>query len=440
MTKGRTFNPPPGWPKPPKGWTPPKDWKPDPNWPAMPEGWELWVADASDMPQAAPAIEMDSNSTVPEVSLTELFALKAEVARLQAQLADSAIAAETTISFDDQKILQDIGIYRYHHPLENAAGYRAELERIEVEVAKIVREQGAIEVSSTFTFENSLAAGRKLSSDLGRLMLRAYNAECDNCIRSLRTGNPAVAKKRLEASRKAITNLGKIMEMQISERYHDLRVREVELTADWLMKKQEEKEAERENRARIREEKRIEKEFAEERERLAKEKHHLENAIKALWERGERNPDLEANLLALEDAIKQNEFRLANIRSGYVYVISNRGAFGTNVVKIGLTRRLDPNDRITELGGASVPFRFDVHALFFSEDAVSLENELHTHFRDRALNAVNARKEFFFAKPAEVRDVLMEKVGSLLEFSELGESLEYHQSRKYWPDRPEGMG
>ncbi|AXQ95142.1 DUF4041 domain-containing protein [Cereibacter sphaeroides] len=382
-------------------------------------------------------MERINDSTEPEAPHDELFALKAELARLRAQLA--ANPSTETISFDDQKILQDIGIYRYHHPLENAAGYRAELERIEIEVAKVVREQEAIEVSSTFTFENSLAAGRKLSNDLGKLMLRAYNAECDNCIRSLRTGNAEVAKKRIEASRQAIAKLGKIMEMQISARYHDLRVREIELTADWLMKKQEEKEAERENRARLREEKRVEREFAEERERLAKEKQHLENAIEALREKGERNPDLEANLLALEEAIKQNEYRLANIRSGYVYVISNRGAFGTNVVKIGLTRRLEPNDRISELGGASVPFRFDVHALFFSEDAVSLENELHNHFRDRALNAVNARKEFFFATPAEVRDVLMDKVGSLLEFSEVGEALEFHQSRKYWPERPEEL-
>lgn len=437
MTDGRTFNPPPGWPKPPKGWRPPKGWKPDPNWPAMPEGWALWVSDTGDTTQAAPVIEVENDSTDPEAPSNELLALRAELARLRAQLADNSAAEPITL--DDQKILQDIGIYRYHHPLENAAGYRAELERIEVEIAKIVREQAAIEVSSTFTFENSLAAGRKLSNDLGKLMLRAYNAECDNCIRSLRTGNPDVAKKRIEASRQAISKLGKIMEMQISARYHDLRVREIELTADWLMKKQEEREAEKENRARLREEKRVEREFAEERERLAKEKQHLENAIEALREKGERNADLEANLLALEEAIKQNEFRLANIRSGYVYVISNRGAFGTNVVKIGLTRRLEPNDRISELGGASVPFRFDVHALFFSEDAVSLENELHTHFRDRALNAVNARKEFFFATPAEVRDVLMDKVGSLLEFSEVGEALEYHQSRKYWPTRQEEL-
>ena len=429
------FNPPPGWPKPPEGWTPPKGWKPDPNWPPMPDGWKLWVSDADDTPQVASAVEFVSEPADAKSPPNEVFALRAELSRLRAQLADSLVGTNT-ISLNDQTILQDIGIYRYHHPLENAAGYRAELEQIEGEIAKIVRDHGAIEVSSTFTFENSLAAGRKLSSDLGKLMLRAYNAECDNCIRSLRTGNPGVAKNRLEASRKAIAKLGRIMEMQISARYHDLRVREIELTADWFMKKQEEKEAEKENRARIREEMRIEKEFAEERERLDKEKRHLENAIKALREKGERNPDLEANLLALEDAIKQNEYRLANIRSGYVYVISNQGAFGANVVKIGLTRRLEPNDRITELGGASVPFRFDVHALFFSEDAVSLENELHTHFRDRALNAVNARKEFFFATPAEVRNVLLEKVGSLLDFSEAGESLEYHQSRKYWPERP----
>lgn len=399
----------------------------------MPKGWQLWLPDRDDEPRATAGSKAVSSATAVEDTTDDLAALKAELTRLRAQLADASTTDEV-ISLDDQRTLQDVGIYRYHHPLENAAGYRAELGRIEAEIAETVRDHEAIEISSTFTFENSLAAGRKLSNDLGKLMLRAYNAECDNCIRSLRAGNPDVAKRRLEASRKAIAKLGRIMEMQISARYHDLRVREVELTADWLMKKQEEKELERENRARIREEKRIEKEFAEERSRLAKEKLHLENAIAALLEKGERNPDLEANLAALDEAIAQNDFRLANIRSGYVYVISNQGAFGPNVVKIGLTRRLEPNDRITELGGASVPFRFDVHALFFSEDAVTLEAELHAHFRDRALNAVNARKEFFFASPAEVRDVLVEKVGSLLEFSEAGESMEYHQSRKYWPE------
>lgn len=436
MMDGRRFNPPPGWPKPPSSWKPPKGWRPDPSWPAMPNGWELWLpsadasaADALLVQSEDPTDNRPSNVTM---AIDDETALKAEISKLRAELASRPMS-DGTIAMDDQSILQEIGIYRYHHPLENAAEYRGELSRIEADIVAAIRDHQAIETSSLFTFENSLASGRKLTNDLGKLMLRAYNAECDNCVRSLRAGNPHVAKKRLEASRKAIAKLGAIMEMRISDRYHALRIEEIELTADWLMKKQEEKEHEKENRARIREEKRVEKEFAEERDRLLKEKMHLENAIRVLSQNGERNADLEANLVRLDEAISQNDFRLANIRSGYVYVISNRGAFGENVVKIGLTRRLEPNDRITELGGASVPFRFDVHALFFSEDAVTLENELHRHFRDRALNAVNARKEFFFATPAQVRDVLVAKVGSLLEFSEDGESLEFHQSLKYWP-------
>ena len=114
-------------------------------------------------------------------------------------------------------------------------------------------------------------------------------------------------------------------------------------------------------------------------------------------------------------------------------MISNRGAFGPNIVKIGLTRRLEPLDRIRELSGASVPFRFDVHALFFSEDAVSLETELHNCFSGRAVNMANSRKEFFFATPIEVREALIEKVGNLLEFTEKAEATEYLQSVQYWP-------
>ena len=107
--------------------------------------------------------------------------------------------------------------------------------------------------------------------------------------------------------------------------------------------------------------------------------------------------------------------------------------FGENVVKIGLTRRLEPIERVNELGGASVPFRFDVHTLFFSEDAVSLETELHQYFKERRVNHANSRKEFFFASPREVLDVLNVKVGNLLEYSEHADATEYLQSLKYWP-------
>lgn len=422
----KVFNPPPGWPKPPPNWTPPVGWSPEPDWPDLPEGWVLWLTETDDLDGAADVAD------VPYVQTDNVEALNAEIADLRRQLAEEHSGKEN-ISLSDDDVLQSIGIYRYHHPLENAAGFKDQLIEIEAEIASLVKGANAIEVSNQFTFENSLAKGQRLCSDLGKLMLRAYNSEADNCIRSLRVGNIQTAKKRMEASRKAIARLGAVMEIQISEAYHQLRLQEIELTSDWLMKKYEEKEKLKEDRARLREEKRVEKEFSDERERLNKEKSHLQNAIDVLSQKGETDPQLEEKLSAISDAIKQNDYRLANIRSGYVYVISNRGAFGDGVVKIGLTRRLEPQERITELGGASVPFRFDVHALFFSEDAVTLENELHTHFRSRAVNAVNNRKEFFFAKPVEVRGVLIEKMGNLLEFSEGAESLEYLQSSKYWP-------
>jgi hypothetical protein len=222
--------------------------------------------------------------------------------------------------------------------------------------------------------------------------------------------------------------------MHISDPFHALRLEEVELTADFLMKKQEEKEAAREERARLREERRVAQELAAERERLEKERSHILNALEALKGTGGEDPDLERKLAEIEEAIEHNDYRAANIRAGYVYVISNRGAFGEGVVKIGLTRRLEPTERVTELGGASVPFRFDTHALFFSEDAVSLEADLHAHFASRRLNMVNERKEFFFATPAEVRGALISKVGALLEFTDHADSTEYLQSRRYWPN------
>lgn len=439
------FNPPPGWPKPPADWEPPADWKPDPNWPTPPPGWELWIAAAPDgsapkeddnsAVSAAPpqtADEYDETNARRDIT-SELDLLKAENTALRRHIEALGDKTDDVVELDDELVLQSVGIYRYHHPLENAAAYKTRLNDLATRIAETIKAKRAIVRSNTFTFDNSLAKGRRMTDDLAKLMLRAYNAEADNSIRTLRLGNVVTAKKRLEVSRNAIAKLGAMMEMHISEEFHTLRLAEIELTADWLMKKQEEKEAAREERARLREEQRVAKELEAERARLDKERSHIENAIAALRGSGERDPDLEARLAALDDAIAQNDYRLANVRAGYVYVISNRGAFGPNVVKIGLTRRLEPTDRISELSGASVPFRFDVHALFFSEDAVTLESELHQHFAERAVNLANSRKEFFFATPAEVREALCAKIGNLLEFTESAEATEYLQSVRYWP-------
>ncbi|MYE47438.1 MAG: DUF4041 domain-containing protein [Chloroflexi bacterium] len=437
-----TFNPPPGWPRPPTGWRPPAGWVPDPSWPAPPPGWQLWLpadgnaAGTVDQPGSAespPAAE-DGGAAIVASRIAQLEAENADL-RARLERTGSGADADDFVLLDDERVLQGVGIYRYHHPLENAAAFKIRLNDLSSRIAAMVKARSAIETSNLFTFDNSVSKGRKMTGDLSKLMLRAYNAEADNCIRSLRLGNVVTAKKRLEASRSSIAKLGGLMEMHISDSYHQLRVEEIELTADWLMKKQEEREAAREERARLREERRVQKELADERLRLEKERTHIQGALATLYDTGKVDADLEAKLADIEKAIEQNDYRAANVRAGYVYVISNRGAFGDDVVKIGLTRRLDPLDRVNELSGASVPFRFDVHALFFSEDAVTLEKELHDHFAAVSVNQTNPRKEFFFTSPSDVRHVLEAKLGNLLEFTERAEATEYLRSVKYWPDR-----
>ncbi|ESQ08670.1 MAG: ATPase [Thiohalocapsa sp. PB-PSB1] len=441
--RGVVFNPPPGWPKPPAGWVPPKGWTPDPSWPPPPEGWQLWLPATADAIQGQPAPtasapESDFHAFTSDDSDALIALLEGELRALRLQL--EALASDETVVLNDERVLQEVGIYRYHHPLENAAAYRDRLTDLSERIAMLVKSDRAIRKSEMFTYDGSLAKGRQMTSDLGRLMLRAYNAEADNSIRTLRIGNVVTARKRLEASRTAIAKLGRMMEISITDEFHALRLEEIELTADFLIKKQEEKEEAREERARLREERKVAMELAAERERLDKERSHIVIAIQKLQATGGNDAELELRLAELDTAIAQNDYRAANIRAGYVYVISNCGAFGDSVVKIGLTRRLEPLDRVNELGDASVPFRFDVHALYFSEDAVGLEAELHQHFADRRLNCVNTRKEFFFATPAEVREVLEAKVGNLLEFAERVEATEFLQSLQYWPEgrRPPG--
>lgn len=434
---GLLFNPPPGWPQPPAGWCPPKSWSPDPSWPPPPLGWQLWVptgeASAPVLTPDVADVEPDEGPSPLTDPVSRLAILEAENAALRHQL-EAVSQGEAVVVLDDEQVLQSVGIYRYHHPLENAAAYKERLIELSGRISEVVKAKRAIETSNLFTFDNSLAKGRKMTADLARLMLRAYNAEADNSLRSLRAGNALTSRNRLEASRTSIAKLGRMMEMRISDEFHALRLEEIELTADFLMKKREEREEAREQRARLREERRVQAELAAERERLDKERQHIENALAALLENGESDPDLEKRLAAIDEAIVQNDYRSANIRAGYVYVISNRGAFGSGVVKIGLTRRLEPMDRIRELSGASVPFRFDVHGLFFSEDAVSLEADLHRHFAPSRVNQANYRKEFFFATPSEVQAVLLSRVGNLLEYTEQAASTEFLQSLHYWPE------
>jgi hypothetical protein len=295
---------------------------------------------------------------------------------------------------------------------------------------QLISAKEAVEANYAFTFNNSSAQGRKMVNDWCKMMLRAYNSEAENCLRVMKAGSVDTAKKRLDRIGVAIEKLGALLSVRISDRYRRLRMLELELTADYLLKKQEEKEAERAERERLREEAKAQAEFRREIEKLEKERKHLLNVRQALLDKGDEvaAAKMTAELDNVEAGLQGLHDREANIRAGYVYVISNLGAFGPNMVKIGMTRRLNPVERVLELGDASVPFRYDTHIMFYSHDAVGLENALHRELSAQRVNKVNTRREFFYATPDQVHALLKRHAGEVLEYMVDPEALEYRQS------------
>ena len=149
----------------------------------------------------------------------------------------------------------------------------------------------------------------------------------------------------------------------------------------------------------------------------------------------DRLAELEAQLNRVENR-KEEIINLQNGKAGTVYVISNIGSFGENVYKVGMTRRLEPQERIDELSNASVPFPFDVHSFIFSTDAVSLENQLHKALNDRRVNKINLRKEFFNVSIDEIR-ALVEQIDPTAPFTETALADQYRQSLSMAAPAPE---
>lgn len=337
------------------------------------------------------------------------------------------------VSTEDLALLQEAGIYRYRHPLSDAVAYEKELAKVDEEIKLMTRKDGGAVLAATdWTVNGSAAEGRRMIRDFSKLMLRAFNAEADNLVRGLKPYKLEGAIDRLRKVAETIERLGKTMHIRISPSYHQLRERELELTADFLQKQAEQKETERIERERLREERKAQQEIERERARLEKERQHHANALQAMITKGDEAgaTRLREQLAEVDQAIESVDFRAANIRAGYVYLISNIGSFGEKMVKLGMTRRLDPLDRIRELSDASVPFNFDVHALFFSKDAVTIEVAMHERLADARVNLVNRRREFFRATPTEVKAHLSELAGELLEFQEVPEAIEYRQCQK----------
>jgi hypothetical protein len=238
-------------------------------------------------------------------------------------------------------------------------------------------------------------------------MLEVFNRHVE--IEASRTsGGFGASHAKLYQTWSVLENLAWEFGIELNYDYERLRAAELSMLDDFKTLKAMEKEEERERRAQLREEALVQKELERERAKLEKDLEHHWNAMVALEKHGDADgiERIQAAILVLEEKIKNVDVRALNIRTGYVYVISNIGAFGPDIVKIGMTRRLEPMDRINELSSAAVPYRYDVHALFFSNDAVGIETALHQHFQGSRVNQINRHKEFFRTTPAAVREVL----------------------------------
>src|SRR5688500_14487842 len=249
-------------------------------------------------------------------------------------------------------------------------------------------------------------------------MLRAFNGEADASIAKVSYKNMAVMENRIRKAFEAINGLAEVQQCRLSEAYLNLRLQELVLVHEHQEKLYDERQEQRRIPERMRDEeialRQIEKARQEAEEDERKYSEALEQARNDVdHAHGQKQARLAAKVAELERRLEEahaNKERAVSraelTRSGHVYVISNIGSFGEHVYKIGMTRRLDPLERIQELGDASVPFEFDVHGVIYCDDAPSLEAALHREFQDRRVNRVNHRKEFFSVSIDELVEVV----------------------------------
>ena len=274
-----------------------------------------------------------------------------------------------------------------------------------------------------------------------KLVIRSFNNEADYCVDNVKFNNIELGEKRIRKSFEACNRLGKVMSVELSSKYLNLKLDELHLAHEFQLKKQEEKEEAKRVREELREQQKLEQEIRAAREKIAKERKHFDAALRDLQARLDKVEteeerallviklaEVEAGRAELEGEEKLIDYREQNAKAGYVYVISNVGAFGKDVYKIGMTRRLEPMDRIAELGDASVPFWFDVHAMVFSDNAPALEAKLHERFAVGRLNKVNGRKEFFRAEIAEIESVIRENYDAAVEVTHEAPAEQYRES------------
>ena len=309
------------------------------------------------------------------------------------------------------------------------------LTEIREKQKKMVREGTAIKSFGDWSIDGSKKKGQKLVKDNVKLTMRSFNNECDVIIRNVTWKNINNMEERMRKSFDYINKFNESSQIIISYEYLSLKVAELYLVYEHALKAQSEKDYQ----AELRRQEKEEQELLRDLERITREENKLQNLLDKIKQKAEQasyeaKAQLEQQIYEISEELKEiqrEHYRVKTMaeqtKYGYVYIISNIGSFGENVFKIGLTRRLDPMDRVRELSSASVPFVFDVHAMIFSEDAPALEARLHRKLSAQRINLVNSRKEFFRINLDELKQVLFE-IDPNIDFIEDIEAKEYLQT------------
>lgn len=315
----------------------------------------------------------------------QLDAARSELGRAGAALQQWTAALDekrrAVAVLEEMDGLHEVAFYRTRYGLPSASAYEARLDSVRGHQKAMIQAGRAAVCSKEWHVDGSVAKGRKMVNDELKLMLRAFNGECDAAIARVTYKNVEAMRQRIERAAESINKLGRVKDCSIVPEYLRSKLEELFLVHEHQEKVQAEREEQRETRARMAEEAReererekalreAEKEEARDQAALARAREELEHASAM------KRAALEEEIARLQQRIADTQRRKSQAeltRSGHVYVISNVGSFGDGVFKIGMTRRLDPMDRVWELSDASVPFDFDVHAMVYCEDAPALE-------------------------------------------------------------------
>lgn len=374
----------------------------------------------------------------------ELDALQKQASDLQTAVdnTEKALAEkkEQLVETSDEVMVQEFGLYEPQFDFANSLDYKEELANVRAKQKELIKAGKAVTGSTSWTVNDSAAKGRKMVSDTQKLLLRAFNSECDELISKVRYTNFDTYLDKISKSAETISKLGTMMHISITREYLNCKIKELRLAFEFQLKKNQEKEDQKLARAEMREAAKLQREIEAQRLKFEKEQTHYETAYEKICAQLEAAPDnadllkkkeeLAAHIEEVEKALRDVDYREANQKAGYVYVISNIGAFGKDVYKIGMTRRLEPQDRVDELGDASVPFNFDVHAMIFADDAPALEAALHKAFENKKLNMVNQRREFFHVTLDEIKEVVRQNFDKTVEFIDVPNAEQYRVSEK----------